>query len=195
MEADLLPIARRFGSWVFLWMGLLQGFVVLALLATALSLLFAHRFQAVFDFWSINYWFSAVSDLAPLLVAIGTANVVMAIAGMPFGRWAGKAIGIRRQNIAWIGIMTAVVPTVLASLVFVLITLELKPRYFSWSVNSISADFLLPIFVFSLLFYLPSLMISLLSCLVIRQKMRGKEEELRIAKERNALVESATMSQ
>ena len=195
MEAELLPIARRLGSWVFLWMGLLQGFVLWALLTTALSLLFAHRFQAVFDFWSIEYWNSAVSGLAPSLVAIGAANVAMAITGMPFGRWAGKAIGIRRRSIGWIGIMVAVVPAVVGSLVFVLITVQVKPLFFSWSVHSISADFLLPIFVFSFLFYLPSLVISTLSCLVIRQKMRGKEEELRIAKGRNGLVESATMSQ
>ena len=195
MEAELLPIARRLGSWVFLWMGLLQGFVLWALLTTALSLLFAHRFQAVFDSWSIDYWNSAVSGLAPSLVAIGAANVAMAITGMPFGRWAGKAIGIRRRSIGWIGIMVAVVPAVVGSLVFVLITVQVKPLFFSWSVHSISADFLLPIFVFSFLFYLPSLVISTLSCLVIRQKMRGKEEELRVAEERNGLVESATMSQ
>ncbi|MBL0016765.1 MAG: hypothetical protein IPP17_09995 [Bacteroidetes bacterium] len=177
--AALLPYARRFGGKAFLWIGLAQTTAITFFLTISLSLLISNRLAGSFQMGTFEFWRLSIFEIGPLLMVIGSGGLVSAISGLPFGRWAGKAIGIRKRSIAWVGFIAAVVPAILAGLVFVLVALELRPIYFSWAVHSFSADFLLPVFLFSLMYYLPGILTSILAGLVIRQKIRGKEDELR----------------
>ncbi|MEY3444635.1 MAG: hypothetical protein RLZZ519_2916 [Bacteroidota bacterium] len=177
-SSALLPFARRYGGLAFLWMGLAQTTAITFFLAISLAFLFHNRLPMHLPMGTFEFWGQAMVELGPLLMAIGCGGLVLAISGLPFGRWAGKAIGIQKRSIAWVGFMAAVIPGILGSLVFVLATLQLRPIYFSWSVHSFSADFLLPVFIFSFLFYIPGILTGVLAGLVIRQKMLSKEDEL-----------------
>jgi hypothetical protein len=97
---------------------------------------------------------------------------------MPFGSWAGKMIGIRKRSLGWVGPLAALAPALIAGFVLVITDIVFRPSLFDSEDDSFWEDLIFPALVTFLIFYLPGILTSLMSGLVIRQRMKAKTEEL-----------------
>jgi hypothetical protein len=173
----LLPFARRIGLRVFVLGALVQTVAVYLFAITVVTFGFYRRTQEGSEIWSWEGWKETMNEQLPFWIGIAMGGLALAVVSMPFGSWTGKMIGIRKRRLAWVGPLAAVVPSLVAGLVLVVVIITMKPTFYESYVDSFVYEFLFPVLFFSLLYYLPGIVTSLLGGLVIRQKMKSKTEE------------------
>jgi hypothetical protein len=176
--AALTPFARTVGLRVFVSGAVMQTLAVYLFAITLLTVGFYRRTHGGSEVWSLEGWKSAMNEQVEFWVAIGVGGLALAVVSMPFGSWAGKMIGIRKRSLGWVGPLAALAPALIAGFVLVVTLVVLRPSLFDSDDDPLWDDFVLPVLIFSLLFYIPGILTSLMAGLAIRQKMKGKTEEL-----------------
>ena len=176
MEAVLLVQAHRIGLRVFVLGALVQTVAVYLLAVTTITYAYYRRTIYGPKIWSFEGWQSAMNEMVEFWVAIGVGGLALAVVSMPFGSWAGKMIGIRKRSLGWVGPLAAFTPAMFAGFVLVVTLTVLRPSLFDSDDDPWWEDFIYPVLILSLLFYVPGVVTSLLGGLVIRQKMRESVE-------------------
>ncbi len=178
LEANLEAASRRVGLRVFVAGALVQTIAVF-LFAIALITYGLYR-RTLFGpkSWSLETWRLEMIDQIPLWVSIAVGGLALTVVSMPFGNWAGKMIGISKRGFGWVGPLAAFLPALVAGFVSITSFLLFRPTLYEVGEDSFLDDFVLPSLVFSLMFFFPGILTSMMGGLVIRQKSREKVEEL-----------------
>jgi hypothetical protein len=192
LEANLEAASRRVGIRVFVAGSLVQTVAVFLFGIALMTVAVYRRTMYGPEIWSWETWKLEMIDQIPFWVSIGIGGLASTVVSIPFGSWAGKMIGIRKRSFAWVGPLAAFLPAMVAGFVLVVTILIFRPTMYEVGEDSFLLEFLLPSLVFSLLFFLPGILTSMMGGLAIRQKMRSKEEEFRMENESNHLKETAT---
>jgi MFS family permease len=168
--------ARRTGGIVFFIGSCLQGLAFLLILSLIILVTFRfNKSDAPQNSELRDYLEELVHNREIYLAAFGGV-FVMVIASWQMGNWAGPAIGIRKRRFGWVGILAAIIPSVFGSLIFCLSAVQLMDDVKAQAERDIFQNLIVPFVGYSGIFYLAGSVTSILSGLVVRQRLRVLEE-------------------
>ncbi|MBL0016767.1 MAG: hypothetical protein IPP17_10005 [Bacteroidetes bacterium] len=162
---------RRLGGTVFAIGGFFQG---LSTLLISLGILTRNYVYITASFYGEDLtwnglWTELKSESA-LLIALGSTAVLLIGPSFGMGRWAGRKIGLKKLRYGWVGLITAIILSVFASICMCFIACMLD--------DELAKDFwhdgTMILSLFTAMYLLPGIATGIVSGLVVRQRIRSK---------------------
>jgi hypothetical protein len=179
-EADLEAKLSGVGKRIFLVGALLQSSVAYLIWITVYTYDLFGPSTNIAGGWSLRGWGVMLYRQNPYLLGIGVGGLALIVVSIPFGGWVGKMIGIRKKNFVWVGPMGAMLPALVAGCVDVATVLFLRPNWFNGQDGPMLAQFVAASMVFSLQYFIPGIVTSMVGGLWIRQKGMALVEKHRL---------------
>ncbi|MEY3444632.1 MAG: hypothetical protein RLZZ519_2913 [Bacteroidota bacterium] len=160
----------RIGGTIFAIGGFFQG---LSTLLISLGILTRNYVYITASFYGEDLtwnglWTELKSESA-LLIALGSTAVLLIGPSFGMGRWAGKMIGLKKLRYGWVGLITALVLSVFASIGMCFIACMLDDEL----AEDFSHDGTMILSLFMSLYLLPGIATGIVSGLVVRQRLRS----------------------
>ncbi|HEX2899430.1 MAG TPA: hypothetical protein VHS96_06895 [Bacteroidia bacterium] len=172
-------MARRIGGRVFVLGAIVQAALYTTLLTGLLGLASWARTLGNGEDWTLEQLAAMLEKEHRMLIGSVAGGLLLAVVALPFGRWAGKLIGIQKRGYGWVGPAAIFLPSLVGGgLGFVLAVMALHENIRRSALSDPWNDFVLPVAVIGGTYFLPGIFTSILSGLAVRQSLRGKVEQM-----------------
>jgi hypothetical protein len=167
--------ARRLGGVIFPIGAVVQGFLTGLIVLGVMTRNYYYLTRNFYD--EPLTWKGLMQEYAegsPLLIGIAISVLAMAIAAIWLGRWAGISIGVKKWRYGWVGMAVAILLAALATGLTLVVCYVMDESF----ARDLRRDSLSISIVLGLMYFVPGLATGILSGLVVRQRLRGKVEQM-----------------